>query len=181
MSIELIAVVVGAAMAVISVAGAGFAWWRSNLSKGAKAAAEASQATAEQQVCAARGQARAAQESADAAREEVAHLEQLVTALEAQGRELARIAEAASPEPFKITRTGPGRFIIRNQMKRDAVILGIDNFIDGLDFPTPVDIDAGQAVEFSISRRGSVKLPPPVMVLDVMGENGPVYVDLPPR
>lgn len=181
MDIELVAVLVGTIMAVLSGIGAAVAWWRSNLSKAAKADAEAARDRADRQLSAVEEQARAARESADAAGDQLAHLQQLVAAQEAQGREVARIAESTTPAPFTIEHLGHHSFRLRNNRAADVEILEVENRakFDNLVLPTPVDLDAGDALDFRMIRRGSAKAQPGSLVLELLGADGPTVVPMP--
>jgi hypothetical protein len=182
MSIE-IGSTVSAAMAVLSALAAVFAWWRSNLSKQAKADAEAARERAERQVQAAQEQAQAARESAAAAGEQVTHLEAMLDAVRAQSESLDQIAGATARRPLEAEHVKGLLYRLRNNTDADMVIEQVDNrakFIrlDWLDAGTVVP--TGESIEFRASGASGLTLPT-TLIVGMVGEDRPRPVELPPR
>lgn len=146
---------------LLSMAGAGFAWWSANKSKSAreKARAEAEQAKAD---------AARADESLRAAREAVAQLKALV--------------EAATPPPLAVLPLKGNWFRLKNQSGAPITITGLANGdeLPGLDFfECPRTLEGGESVRFRVVSRLSHGLPGSTLALYVQGRDRVFHVDIP--
>lgn len=124
--------VVGAVCAVLSMCGAGFAWWRANLSRRAKEDAEAATARAEQE-------AKAAEETALQMRRTAEHLEQLVSTLAGPRFTLRPTGSDTHSPLWRLTSN-------RGEPQTITDVTNRDEFVR-LDFATPVRVEAHQVVE----------------------------------
>lgn len=173
--------VLSMALTVASLAGAVFAWWWSNMSKRAKKDAEGAEQRAEQHLHAAQEHAQAARDSARAAGEQLEHLQSLVAAQEAQGREVQRIAEGLTPERFTVTHRNGVIFTLRNNWVGGCEIERVVNADEfpGLRLGTPLWIDGKRTVEFEYRMYAANRRPAVEIMLALTGEDSPVAVEFP--
>lgn len=174
---------VSAVAAVLSMVGAVFAWWRSNLSRAAKTEAEDARDRAERDLKATEEQAKAAAVSADAAKAQAAHLEAMAGEAQAQSGSLDRIASASARPVLEAVHVQGMKYRLRNTTVTDMVIEQVDNRadfqrLDWLDAGTT--IRAGESVEFRAG--GSMGMPvPTTLFIGMVGEDRPRAVELPPK
>lgn len=174
---------VSAVAAVLSMVGAVFAWWRSNLSRAAKTEAEAARERAERDLKATEEQASAARKSAYTAEEQATHLEAMLEEVRAQSGSLDRIAASSARRPLEAEHVRGVIFRLRNNTDTDMVIEQVDNRnrfakLEMLD--AGKTIRAGESVEFGAG--GASGLPMPLtLFIGMVGEDRPHAVELPPR
>lgn len=150
---------ISAACAIVSVLAAGFAWWRSNLSRRAKKEAETARTRADEALVAVKVQADAARESADATRAIAETLAPPVL-----------VAQHASSDMWLLRNTGREQVTIVEWLNQDTGAL-----VQGLD-AMPVTIPPGQSHEVLLTATwaGSIH----ELVLRLAGHPQPVSVPI---
>lgn len=174
---------VSAVAAVLSLAGAMFTWWRSNVSRAAKAEAEGARDRAERNLKAVEEHAKAARESAAAAKAQAAHLEAMVEEIRVQSGSLDRIAASSERRPLEAEHVRGVLFRLRNTTDADMVIEQVDNRADfvRLDWlDEGKTIRAGESVEFRAGGASGMPMPT-TLFIGMVGEDRPRAVELPPR
>ena len=187
--------VVGAVCAVLSMCGAGFAWWRANLSKQARreaeearAASERARADAEERLATVRrlaseieAQTAEMRRSNDAAEARLAEARRLAESASLQASELGRMARSLegplfSLEPYSDSKNNA----LWTLGSRSDVPLTVTEIVNrdkilGFSLKTPFTLDPGGVVEFRAI--GSWERPiPATLVLRVEGNDEPVHV-----
>lgn len=148
--------------AVVSIGGAAFAWWRSNLSRRAKEEAEAARLRADEALAATKAQAEAARESAGATR---------------------AIADALAPPVLVAQQAGNDIWLLRNTSREPVTIAewlnqDTEAIVQGLE-TLPVTIPPGQSHEVLALATWGGSIHELVLRLD--GHPQPVVVPIPDR
>lgn len=164
-----------AGLALVSLIGAGIAWWRSNLSRDAK-----NQATIE---------ANSAKEAERRAEAHLLALQELAAATVKQAEATERLPEAISglankpTERLKIEHKNGSLYTLRNMSQTVPFscgqVLNRGQFVR-VDLDTPFTLAPGQGIDFFAL--GAAQLPlPSDLVLDEETSDEPLYVAIPPK
>ena len=165
---------ISAAMAVVSIIGAGVAWWRANMSKKARDNAEHAK--------------REAQLVEQRAIETLATIKELSTNTQQQAESTKDIVEelkrANDPTPSGLTLQwhGENLLILRNERAtvfRCEYVRNRNNFVR-IDLEDSFTIDPQQSKEILVL--GAMGLPlPNELILDEVGNDEPTVVPIPPK
>jgi len=161
---EIFWVAVAGASAAASFAGSFVSWWRSNISRSARKAAEEARDAAERTLQAAETSAHATQKLAEHVREIVEQLE--------LGRESA---------PLEFIHLRSSTYRLRNTTGEDIVIEQIDNedMFFRLALHPGIVIPAGGSVDTPLIGRG--RPTPGEISLGLTGVDSPMIVPIPPK
>ncbi|MFT3945171.1 MAG: hypothetical protein QM705_15295 [Ancrocorticia sp.] len=165
---------VSATMAVISAAGAGFAWKRANISKEARAAAE----QAKEEAVAAEQRAI---ETLMTIKELSANAQQQAESFKEVVAELKR-ANDPSPSGLTLEWRGKDLLILRNERMttlRCEYVRNRDEFAR-IDLDDDFTIDSRRSIQFIAT--GAWELPMPnELILDEIGKDEPTIIPIPPK
>lgn len=166
--------VVSTAMAAISAAGGAFAWWRANISKKARAAAE----QAKEEAVAAEQRAT---ETLATIKELSSNAQQQTESLKNVASELKR-ANDPSPSGLTLEWGGKNSLVLRNERMTTLQCEYVRNRTEfvRIDLDDDFTIDPGHAKEIFVFN--AMQLPMPTeLILDEVGLDEPTTIPIPPR
>lgn len=165
MNWELIWAAVSGIAAIVSLLGGGIAWTRANLSKQAKADAEAARDAAQRHL-------EAVERTAAATTEQTEHVRGIGEVLK----------QSSTPPRLSLSYVRGSLYRLTNNTENYVTVEQIDNARDffRIDLKPMTEIDAFHSTDFIIAGANG-KPVPPQLVLALVGEDGPTVVPIPPK